>query len=280
MENIEGNYTGVEETRLYFQSWIPEKDPKALIIYAHGFASHSDRAINIVNALVPLGYVIYANDHRGHGKSEGIVNYVRNMDQYVEDERLFYDLVKEKYPNLPIFMLGHSMGSAITGYFAKKYGSLLQGIILSGTGRKYGGDELSKLVKSAAKIMSKIVPKFSATTGLDPTLLSRDAEVVKAYIEDPLVRYQKTTVRQAHSMFDSFKKLPDILVDIKMPILVQKGLADATVTGYQEFKSYLLKNTNITFQEYEGLYHEIYNELEPDRIKVLEDLSEWVEKQL
>ncbi|MFX1525766.1 MAG: alpha/beta hydrolase [Promethearchaeota archaeon] len=280
METIEGNFKGVEETKLYFQAWIPEKDPKAIIIYAHGFASHSGRAVNIVNALVPLGYIIYANDQRGHGKSEGKTNYVRNMDQYVEDEKLFYNLVKEKYPKLPIFMLGHSMGSAITVYFAKKYGSLLRGIILSGIGTKYGGDELTKLVKSVAKVMSKIAPKFSATTGLDPTLLSHDPEVVKTYIEDPLVGYKKTTVRQAHSMFDSFEKLPNILVDIRIPILIQKGLADATVTGFQELKSFLIKSKNVTFQEYEGLYHEIYNELEQDRVRVLGDLNEWIEKQL
>ncbi|MHA2283806.1 MAG: alpha/beta hydrolase [Promethearchaeota archaeon] len=279
MRHIEGNFKGVDETKLYFQAWLPENDPKSIILSAHGFASHSGRFINVVNALIPLDLAIFANDHRGHGKSGGKSNFVKSMDQYVEDEKFFYDVVKEKYPNLPIFMLGHSMGAGITVNFANKYENLLKGIILSGAGTKYGGDEVSRLVKSLAKIMSNIAPKLSAKTGLDPTLLSHDTEVVKAYIEDPLVHYKKTTTRQAHAMFDSFEKLPSIIKNIKLPILVQKGLADATVTGYNELKT-SLKSDNVTIIEYEGLYHEIYNELDTDRKRVLKDLSNWIESQI
>lgn len=279
MRHIEGDFKGEDETKLYFQAWLPDNEPKAIIISAHGFASHSGRFINVVNALVPLDFAIFANDHRGHGKSGGKINFVKSMDQYVEDERFFYDVVKEKYSNLPIFMLGHSMGAGIAAYFAKKYEFLLKGIILSGTGTKYGGDEISGPKKSLAKVMSKVAPKLSANTGLDPTLLSHDTEVVKAYIEDPLVHYKKTTVGQAHIMFSSFEKLPSIIKDIKLPILVQKGLADATVTGYDEIKTNL-KSGKVTILEYEGLYHEIYNELEKDRKKVLKDLSDWIENQI
>lgn len=245
----------------------------------HGFASHSGRLINVVNALVPLNYAIFANDHRGHGKSGGKTNFAKNMDQYVEDERIFYDIVKEKYVDLPIFMLGHSMGSGITFYFAKKYENLLKGIIISGSGTKYGGDDIPGIVKTLAKVMSKVAPKFSAKTSLDPNLLSHDTEVVKKYKEDPLVHYKKTTVGQVNAMFESFKKLPNIVGDINYPILIQKGLADATVTGYDELKN-ALKTENVTIQEYDGLYHEIYNESEEDRERVLKDLREWLENHI
>lgn len=279
IRHIEGDFKGEDETKLYFQAWLPDNEPLAIILSAHGFASHSGRFINVVNAIVPLGFAIFANDHRGHGKSGGKTNFVKGMDQYVRDERFFYDIVKEKHPKLPIFMLGHSMGSGITAYFAQKYESLLKGIILSGIGTKYGGDEISGTMKSLAKVMSKVAQKLSAKTGLDPTLLSRDTEVVKAYMEDPLVHYKKTTAGQAHAMFDSFEKLPSIIKDIKLPILVQKGLADATVTGFDELKT-SLKSDHVTILEYEGLYHEIYNELDADRKRVLKDLSDWLENHL
>ena len=275
MKHIEGEFNGVDDIKLFYQAWLPDKEPKTIIILAHGFASHSGRLINVANALFPLGYAIFANDHRGHGKSGGRTNFTKGMDQYVEDERIFYDLVKEKYPNLPIFMLGHSMGGGITFYFAKKYENLLKGIIISGAGTKYGGDGIPGIEKTLAKVMSKIAPKFSANTDLDPNLLSHDAEIVKAYKEDPLVHYKKTTAGQANAMFASFKKLPNIVGDINIPILVQKGLADATVTGYNELKA-ALKSENITIHEYNGLYHEIYNELEEDRTKILKDLSDWL----
>jgi len=279
MRHFEGEFIGVDNTNLYYQAWIPDNEPKAVIILLHGFASHSGRLINVVNALVPLNYIIFANDHRGHGKSGGKTNFVKSIDQYVEDERIFYDVVKEKSPNLPIFMLGHSMGAGITFYFAQKYENLLKGIIISGVGTKYGGDDISEKIKSLAKKISKFAPKFSVNTGLNPNLLSHDTEVVRAYKEDPLVHYKKTTVGQANAMFESFNKLPNIVGDIHCPILIQKGLADATVTGYDEMKI-ALKSENITIQEYEGLYHEIYNESEKDRQHVLKDLSNWLSSHL
>lgn len=276
MKHIEGEFDGVDEIKLYYQGWIPDIEPKAVILGLHGFASHSGRLINVVNALVPLGYAIFANDHRGHGKSGGKTNFAENMNQYVEDKRIFYGIIKEKYPNLPIFMLGHSMGAGITFYFAKKYANLLKGIIISGAGIKYGGDGISGAVKTLAKTLSKIAPKLSVDTNLDPHLLSHDTDVVKAYMKDPLVHYKKTTPRQAHVMFSSFEKLPSIVREIDCPMLVQKGLADATVTGYNELKS-AFKSENVTFKEYDGLYHEVYNELEEDRKRVLKDLSDWLE---
>ncbi|HDZ18197.1 hypothetical protein LCGC14_0718010 [marine sediment metagenome] len=279
MNRIEGEFEGVNDIKLYYQAWLPEKDPKAIIIAAHGFASHSGRLINVATALIPLDFGFYANDHRGHGKSGGKQNYVKNMDEYVEDERNFYEIVKKKHSNLPIFMLGQSMGSAITFYFAQIYSQDLKGIIVSGSGTKYGGDKVPKIKIKLAKAMSKVAPKFSASTGLDPNLLSRDPEVVKAYINDPLVHYKKTTAGQANSMIESFKKLPDIVGNLECPILVQKGLADEIITGYDELKSALNPN-DVTFREYEGLYHEIYNELSKDREKVLRDLSDWLENHL
>jgi len=137
MNHLEGKFKGVEGLKIYYQGWTPET-PKAVIQLVHGGFEHSGRYQFVVNALIPEGYAIYADDHRGHGKSEGIRNYVDSFDQYIEDERILYDIIKEKHPNLPIFMLGHSLGSFIAIYFTKKYENLLHGLILSGTGTKPG----------------------------------------------------------------------------------------------------------------------------------------------
>lgn len=77
MKHIEGEFKAVDEIKLYYQAWLPENDPKAIILSTHGFASHSGRFINVVNALVPLSYAIFANDHQGHGKSEGKLRLVK-----------------------------------------------------------------------------------------------------------------------------------------------------------------------------------------------------------
>ena len=92
-----------------------------------------------------------------------------------------YDLIKEKHPNLPIFVLGHSMGSGIAICFTQKYENLLKALILSGTGTSVG-EEVSGFLKFMAKFMSKIAPKLKIKTHLDPKSLSHDPEVIKAYI--------------------------------------------------------------------------------------------------
>ncbi|MHA1292546.1 MAG: alpha/beta fold hydrolase, partial [Promethearchaeota archaeon] len=170
MKNIEGEFKGVKNLKIYYQAWLPE-NPKAVVQIVHGFAEHSGRYMNVVNELIPLGYAIYADDHRGHGKSEGKRNYVDSLDQFIEDEKKLYEIIKENHPDLPIFMLGHSMGSLIAVYFTKKYESLLNGLILSGTGTRTGGT-VSKFLKFMAKVMSKIAPKLSVNPKLDVNMLS------------------------------------------------------------------------------------------------------------
>ncbi len=277
MNHIEDEYEGVDGTKLYYQAWIPET-PKAVVQLIHGFAEHSGRYKNVANQLVPNGYLIYAHDLRGHGKSEGEENYVDSMDQYVEDEKNFYDTIKQKHSNLKIFMLGHSMGSGIAMYFTKKYESLLTGLILSGTAKYFGG-EAGKVKKVFAKKMSKTFPKLRASSGVDPQLLSHDPAEVETYKNDPLVHYKKITARLGWEMIKGFEEATEIVGDFKLPVLIQRGGEDSVMTGTEELKD-AFTVSDLTYIEYEGLYHEIYNELEKDRTKVLQDLTDWLDKHL
>ena len=205
MKHIESEFEGVGGLKIYYQAWLPDKT-KAVVQVIHGFAEHSGRYMHVVNALIPLGYAVYADDHRGHGKSEGIINFANSMDEFIEDEKKLYDIIKNKHNGLPIFMLGHSMGSGIAVSFVSKYESLLSGLILSGSGKNYGNK--GGALKFMAKLISKIAPKMSASSGLDANLLSHDPEEVKAYVEDSLVRYKKCTSKLAHIMFAAFSKMP------------------------------------------------------------------------
>jgi acylglycerol lipase len=275
MKNLEGEFEGVDGTKLYYQAWVPE-NPKAIVQVVHGFAEHSGRYLNVVNQLLSLGFAIYAHDLRGHGKSGGEQNYVDSMDQFVEDEKKFHDLIKQNYPGLKIFVLGHSMGSGIAIYFTKKYENLISGLILSGTGKYFGG-ESGKLKKAFAKQMSKIAPKMKAGSGLKVQFLSHDPEVVSAYKNDPLVHYRKITARLGWEMIKSFEEAPEIVAGLKLPVLIQKGSEDDLMTGTDELKN-AFNTSDLTYKVYDGLYHEIYNELEKDRKKVLKDMSDWLEK--
>ena len=278
MEHIEGEYKGVEDLKIFYQAWIPEK-PKAVIQVVHGFAEHSGRYLNVVNQLTPLGYVIYANDHRGHGKSDGKRNYIDNFNQYIEDEKIFYDLIKIKNYNLPIFMLGHSMGSMIALVFTKNYETLLRGLILSGTGTG-AGESTSKTLKLIVKLLAKITPKKYINPGLKADKLSHDSEVVHAYENDPLVNADKITIRLGWELMNNFEKYDTITSTLKLPLLVQCGAEDSLIKGSEELIRNAFNMEDKTILIYDGLYHEVYNEIKKEREKVLNDLSNWLDKHI
>ena len=276
MKHVEGDFKGIDGLKIYYQGWLPEGNIKAIVQIAHGFAEHSGRYINVVNELVPLGYAIYANDHRGHGKSEGTTNYVKSMDDFVEDLKIFHDIIREKHPNVPIFLLGHSMGSGIAVNFAYKYQDLLKGLILSGVGTSVGED-LSGFLKFMSKVLSKIAPKMKIDPKLDPNTLSHDPEVVKAYVEDPLVHHEVITTRLGYILLKTFKDLGSKLEKIQIPTLVQRGKEDKAMQGFDVLLPYF-KMKDKEIHEYDGLFHEVYNEIEEKRKMVLKDLSNWLEK--
>ena len=278
MDHIEGEFKGEKDLKIFYQAWIPEKS-KAVVQVVHGFAEHSGRYMNVVNQLTPLGYVIYANDHRGHGKSDGKRNYVDYFDQYIEDEKKLYDLIKNKHHNLPIFMLGHSMGSMIALVFTKKYEPLLKGLILSGTGTG-AGESISKTLKVIVKVLAKITPKKFINPGLEADKLSHDSEVVQAYENDPLVNADKITIRLGWELMNNFEKFDSITDNLKLPLLVQCGAEDSLIKGSEEVLRNAFNMEDKTILIYDGLYHEVYNEIKEESEKVLNDLSNWLDKHI
>ncbi|MBD3194404.1 MAG: alpha/beta fold hydrolase [Candidatus Lokiarchaeota archaeon] len=276
MKHKESNFKSDDDLTIYFQYWLPEDEPVAIIQVVHGFAEHSGRYLNVVNKLVPLGYGLYADDHRGHGKSEGTTNYVDSFEQFIDDQKRFNDIIKKNHPDLPNFMLGHSMGSGIATYFAEKYEQSLNGLILSGTGNKLG-EELSGFVKFMSKVLAKLRPKMKIDPKLDPQFLSHDSKVVDAYINDPLVHHEEVTTRLGYVMLKKFENIGKILEKLTLPILIQSGSEDQAVKGVKTIIEDLTMEDK-TVKIYDGLYHEVYNEVKDEREKVLDDLAKWLER--
>ncbi|MFX0137245.1 MAG: alpha/beta hydrolase [Candidatus Hodarchaeota archaeon] len=277
MKHEEDYYKGINGVKIYYQVWNPDENPKAIVQIVHGLAEHSNRYLNVVNELVPKGYIIYASDLRGHGKTESLKAYTDKFDYFIEDQKIFFDLIKEKEPSLPIFLLGHSMGSIIARIYATTYSEGLKGLILSGTGTK-DGTGANALLKAMARLFSVLRPKGLIDPKLDPETISRDPEVVKAYKEDPLV-FTKITIRLGAELLKGFKKANKTTSNIKLPTLIQAGSADKLMLEAEEVGK-AMKFSDITIKIYDGLYHEVYNELEEDRKIVLKDLGEWLDSHL
>jgi len=277
MKHKEGTFTGYKGLKLYYQCWLPDKEPKAVLLVAHGLAEHSGRYKNLVDYFVPKGYAVYALDHRGHGKSEGTRAYVDNFNDYLIDLKTFFDKVRKENKNLKIFLFGHSLGGTIATAYAIEHQDELAGLMVSGSSL-VPTKSVSPALLAMAGIVSALAPKMGVTL-LDASLISRDETVVDAYVNDPLVFRGKIPARTGAEMARMWKQLPAQMPTIKLPVLIMHGMADQLTDPRGSKLLYERAGSkDKTLKIYDDCYHEICNE--PDREQVFVDMESWLTKHL
>lgn len=276
MKQMEGTFKGLKDLDLYYQAWLPDKEPKAVLLVFHGLAEHIGRYKNLVNYFVPRRYAIYGHDLRGHGKSQGVKGYVERFSYYLDDLKTFFDLVHRENPDKKIFLVGHSMGTLATAY-AVEHQKELAGLVLSGALLKVGSS-VSPATIAMAKVLSAIAPRMGVAV-LDASAISRDKVVVDAYVNDPLVYRGKTSARLGAELLRSIQKVRDQLEKITLPVLIMYGSEDQLSDPEGSKMLYeKVGSRDKTLKGYEGLYHEIFNE--PEHEKVMADMEAWLEKHL
>lgn len=277
MKHHEGFFEGVRGSKIYYQSWTPPGDPKAVLLITHGLAEHSGRYMNVVNHFVPKGYAVYGIDHLGHGKSEGTRVFVKSFDDYYDVLNIYLAMVEAWQPDKPIFMVGHSMGGLVAPLFVLTHEPSLAGLILSAPLVKVP-EHISPMLVFMSKILSSIVPKFGVEE-IDSEGVSRDPAVVQAYDNDPLVYRGKTTARLAAELLRGMQRLQAEASRIVLPALLMQGSLDKLVDpGDAELLYNIIGSKDRTLKVYPGLYHEIYNE--PERERVFADMQAWLEARI
>jgi acylglycerol lipase len=277
MKHKEGSFKGYQGLKLYYQYWLPDKKPKAVLLVAHGLAEHSGRYKNLVDYFVPKGYAVYALDHRGHGKSEGTRSYVDNFNDYLIDLKTFFDMVRRENKGAKIFLFGHSLGGTIATAYAVEHQDELAGLMVSGSSLLPAAS-ISPALLAMAGVVSALLPKMGVTL-LDASGISRDKAVVDAYINDPLVFRGKIPARTGAELARMWKQLPEQMPGIKLPILIMHGFADPlTNPGGSKLLFERVGSKDKTLKLYENCYHEICNE--PEREQVFIDMETWLNKHL
>ena len=277
MKYQEGYLKGVRDTDIYYQYWLPEGEPKAILLVVHGLAEHSGRYMNVVNFLVPSGYAVYGIDHIGHGKSDGKRVYVKRFQDYTKTLMNYFDMIREWQPEKPIFLIGHSMGGLISAAYLLEHQDELSGAVLSGPGIKVP-DNISQAIIFVGKILSIITPK-AGLIQLDAEGVSRDPAVVDAYVNDPLVYTGKITARLGAELLKAMQYVTDQAPKIRLPIMTVQGSDDKLVdpSGAQLLYD-LVSSKDKTIKIYNGFYHEVFNE--PEHEQVLNDVKTWIEAHL
>lgn len=277
MKHQEGFMEGVRGSRIFYQCWLPPGEARASLIVAHGLAEHSGRYMNLVNRFVPLGYAVCAIDHLGHGKSGGPRLYLERFRDYTDTLRVFTGMVGRWQPDAPMFLIGHSMGGLIAASYLIEDHHPFAGAVLSGPLVKTH-DRIPPAFVLVVKVLSSLVPRFRLI-GLDAGYISRDKEVVAAYVRDPLVYRGKSTARLAAELARAMARVAGEAGRITLPVFIVHGGSDRLVDPEG---SRILHNragsVDKTFKVYDGLFHEVFNE--PERDRVLGDVESWLELRL
>ena len=294
-----------DATPLYVNRWFADEAPKAIVMIAHGMAEHSGRYGRLAAALVQAGFAVYGHDQRGHGRSaeHGISGHYADQDGWskvVSDLACINHHIRQQYPDTPIFLLAHSMGSYIGQAYLMQHSCSLQGAILCGS-----NFQSAALYRSAGLIArlerwrlgpngrSRLLNYLSfgsfnnafKPVKTDFDWLSRDPEEVDRYVNDPLCGFIATTqlwidLLGGLATISATKALSQI--DPGLPLLVIGGDCDPVSAGKRlndlagALKVAGLKNVEL--KTYPGARHELLNE--SNRAEVTAYLITWLDKAL
>lgn len=274
MKHREMQFPGCQDVALHGQAWLPERAPRAIVVISHGLAEHGGRYAGLASRLVEKGYAVYALDHRGHGRSGGRRANIGRFDYLVSDLGTFIGRAQRQHPDTPVVLLGHSMGGAIALACALKYHNVLRALVLSAPALA-AGQAVPAPKLWMAKLLSAVSPDTGALT-LPASAVSRDPAVVRAYENDPLVYRGSIPARTLVEMLGAMRRLQEKAHELRLPVLIQHGTADSLVplAALHPVYQRLGQSKSRTLQLYEGLYHEVYNE--PERDRVIGDLEAWL----
>jgi alpha-beta hydrolase superfamily lysophospholipase len=274
VEHRTGYFDGAGGVRIFWQAWLPDGRPRAVVGMAHGVSEHSGRYAWTGEQLTRRGYALYALDHRGHGRSEGPRAVIDRMDNAVADVGTLLGIAaRESGGGARPFLFGHSMGGCIALAFATRRQHEICGLLVSAPVAVL--EAASPAQRFAGRVLSTVAPKLGVYS-IDSRTVSRDAEVVRDYDADPLNHHGRLPARTVHELAEEVDRFPETIPGITIPLLVQVGSADELVPpAASELVYERATAEDKTIKVYDGLYHEILNE--PERDVVVADMLAWLD---
>lgn len=245
------------------------ENPKAVAIIVHGLAEHFGRYDYLTEKLTAEGYAVCRFDHRGHGRSMGKAVYYADRSVIVKDIDIFVESAKREFPDLPYFMIGHSMG----GFGAASYGTTFPGkidyYVLSGA--------LTRDTKGITQVDASLDDEMYVPNALGGGVCS-DPAVGEAYAADPFVA-KEISIKMFRALNEGTAWLKENASSFVEPVILLHGAEDGLV-GVKDSIEFFEEagSTDKSLRIYAGLMHEVFNEFAKDR--VIRDAIEWMNDEL
>lgn len=263
-----GHLTASDGLRLAWYRWDPAAKPRGTICIAHGLREHSERYRHVAGAFADAGFAVLAMDWRGHGHSDGPRGYAPSYAQLLDD----YGRLIGMATAAPKFAYGHSMGGQAILNYGRLHPEGLDGVIATGPWLRLAFPAPAFKVL-LGRVLSPILPKGTLPSGLEVAALSRDPEVVRAYLADPVI-HDQLSFRLGITMLDGGEDALAHAAEFRLPVLLAHGEADRIVNPRATESFYAqVGSSDKTMRLYQGFFHEIHNE--PEWAEVLSDLTGW-----
>jgi alpha-beta hydrolase superfamily lysophospholipase len=251
---------------------------RGVVLMVHGLGEHAGRYDHVANALCHWGFEVCAYDQRGHGESTGVPGTLPASHALLDDLAEVVDDTRQQYPQLPLILLGHSLGGLVTSRFVALSIRRVDALVLSSPALDPG---LSGFQKLLLKVLPGVAPNLRVANGLDASFISHDPQVVKDYLSDRLV-HNKISPRLGQFIATAGPATVAAAEKWRTPTLLMYAGADKLVNpaGSRRFaelaaQSKAVKPGTVTAKCFDGYYHELFNELEAG--PVFEMLKTWLD---
>ncbi len=258
------------------QDWPldPAVTLRGVVILVHGLGEHAGRYEHVARQLNQWGFAVRGYDQCGHGESAGVRGSLPTDTRLLDDLADLVDSTRTRVgKHTPLILLGHSMGGLVVGRFVSLAMRKVDGLVMSSPALDAGMNAFQKFLVS---VLPKIAPDLRVGNGVKPQFVSHDPAVVAAYKADPLV-HDRISARLARFIAEAGPQTLALAAQWTVPTLLLYAGDDRLLNpeGSRKFAAAAPKNV-VTSQCFEGLYHEIFNEL--DAKPVFAALKKWLDQ--
>lgn len=276
-EMEQGYYQSTGGVRI-FGCLHPHPAAQAVILMTHGLGEHSGRYQHVVNAFLEKDLAVVRFDWRGHGRSDGRRGHAAGYRYMLDDLSLMYRLTRERFPDLPVMLFGHSLGGNLAINWLLRRPAEATGI----TGAVLSSPwftltkQPSAMKVGVIRSLSVLWPSLLIPAGFRPRKLTRNPIAIAAYEHDPLI-HRNASVRLISDAYFAGLWALDHAAECRLPILATHGTADS-VTSPSGTELFCQRTPHAELILFDDLVHEPHNE--PEWPIVVEEVRSWMLRQL